>query len=163
MAIDLSSSIKNAQNPVRKQEEEVPMVMMVKGENERVVGDYNSIDVMESETSALAKAEMWTAKAVGTKLVKKYPGRQWGVQVNMKGGVMIVSCPSLSTEKGYHIYMDGKNIDELCKTALTAGGEILERYNVSRRKDFDPQDLETLDFDWQDKVVSADAETKETL
>lgn len=139
------------------------MVMMTKGENQKVYGDYNSIDMMEAESSKVAKMEMWIAKSVGTALANRYPGRQWGVQVNMEGGVLIVSCPSLSTEKGYHIYMDGKVIDELCKDAMRAGGEILERYDISRAKKFDPDNLETLDFDWQGEVISADAATKETL
>lgn len=174
--IDTTSSIKTAQKPAKlpKTESlsqkgialdkpEVPMVRMNRGEDIRVFGDYNSIDEMESKSSALAKIEMWMAKAIGTKLVNVYPGRQWGVQVNCEGGMLIVSCPSLSTERGYHIKLAGQNILDLEARAVQAAGEILERYNVSRKRVIDDSELENLDRDWQDKVISADAETTETL
>lgn len=171
--IDQSSSIKTAQNSPKLalpasaghdlSKPEVPMIRMVRGADHAVTGDFNRLDVMESETSALAKTEMWTAKQIGTALVNKYPNRQWGVQINLQGGIMIISCPSLSTDKGYHIHMNGKLIDRLEKEAIRAGGEILERYGVNRNVNFDPEELESLDRDWQDEVISADAETTETL
>jgi len=131
---------------------------MVKGgAGDRVYGDYNTIDMMEAESSKIAKIEMWMAKAVGTKLARTYPGREWGVQVNVMGGIMVITCPSLSNEKGYHLHTMGKNIYDLEAAAVRAGGEILERYGISRRAQFDSDILETLDRDFKDEVLSADA------
>ena len=149
--------------PVDLKKPEIPMHRMVRGADQKVYGDYNAIDEMESSSSALAKIEMWIAKKIGTVLVEKYPNRQWGVQVNAEGGVLIITCPSLSTEKGYHIHMNGENVQDLEVKAIRAAGEILERYDITRGKKFDEDTLETLDRDWQDRVISADAETKETL
>lgn len=165
--IDLSTNVKAAQvNPESKptpmprtgQTPDIPMRMMVKGgAGDRVYGDYNTIDMMEAESSKIAKIEMWMAKAVGTKLARTYPGREWGVQVNVMGGIMVITCPSLSNEKGYHLHTMGKNIYDLEAAAVRAGGEILERYGISRRAQFDSDILETLDRDFKDEVLSADA------
>lgn len=171
--IDTNSSINSAKNPAKLPKNgsisydlnkpEVPMTRMCRGTDNKVFGDYNSIDEMESSSSALAKIEMWLAKAVGTKLVSVYPGRQWGVQVNAEGGILIISCASLSTDRGYHIHMHGENVKGLEIKAVRAAGEILERYNVSRKRVIDEEEIENMDRDWQDRVVSPDAETKETL
>jgi len=162
-AIDLSSNLGAAKSapvamPRKGPTPDVPMTMMVRGgAGEGVYGDYNSIDMMEAESSKIAKIEMWMAKAVGTKLVRTYPGREWGVQVNLLGGIMVITCPSLSNEKGYHLHTLGKNIYDLEAAAIRAGGEILERYNISRNNRFDSDILETLDRDYKDEVLSADA------
>ena len=50
-----------------------------------------------------------------------------------------------------------KTIDELERRAVMAAGEILERYNVSRNRDFNPDHIETLARDAMDEVIAADA------
>lgn len=172
----ISSAKKAASNPTTKvtpapvqlskghdlKKPEVPMTHLRRGGQE-IYSDYNTIDEMESVATNIAKIEMWIAKAVGTKLVSVYPGRQWGVQVNAEGGMMIISCGSLSTEKGYHIHMNGQNVNDLQAKAVRAAGEILERYGVSRNRLVNEDEIESLDRDALDRVISADAETTETL
>jgi len=136
---------------------EVPMVRMSRAEAPRIVGDYNTIDMMEAEDAKVAKVEMWIAKAIGTTLVNNYPNRQWGVQVDTQGQLIVITCPSLSKKKGYFIHMHDKNLKDLQKRAIEAAGEILERYGISRARKFDADILETLDRGHDDEVFSADA------
>lgn len=159
MKIQTGTSIANAKNEAQapsKAAPEVPMVYMSRN-NPRIVGDYNEIDMMEAESAKQAKVEMWIAKAIGTKLVEHYPNRQWGVQVDTDTGIIIITCPSLSTEKGYHIHMKNKTLFDLTEQSVMAAGEILERFNLTRAKNFDPEKLETLARDAQDQVISPDA------
>ena len=143
---------------------EVPMVRMTRGAADPIHTDYNTIDEMESESQKIAKIEMWMAKHLGSALVRTYPGRQWGVQINLEGGLLVVLCPSLSNEKGYHILLKGDTIHALELKTLRAGGEILERYNVSRNRDVEEADIEEgLVRDHKDEVISADAHTTKTL
>lgn len=162
--IDTGTSVAAAKRmPAAPPSDDVEMTMMTRGDNPNVFGDYNSIDMMESESSAIAKMEMWIAKNVGTRLVGTYPGRQWAVQANVQGGIVIISCPSLDPEKGYHILLKDKNIDGICKAAVRAAGEILERFGISRNKKYDSDELEYLARDHKDRVVSTDAMSRETL
>lgn len=161
--IDLGTSVsaaKSAPAPVSKKRKpvEAPMIRMTRnGDPGRIFGDYNSIDAMESEGSKIAKLEMWIAKRVGSALVNKYPRREWGVKVNIPGQMVIVMCPSLSQKNGYHIKMMGMTVHDLAARAVKAGGEILERYNLSRERRFDPDQIETLDRTVDDEVISSDA------
>jgi len=163
--IDLSTNIAGAQAAdqlVAKDlsAPEVPMVKMTRGGGDPVYGDYNVIDEMESENQKVAKMEMWIAKKLGTSLVNKYPNRQWGVQVNVRDGILVILCPSLSNEKGYHIHMKGDTINHLELRAIQAAGEILERYGVSRDRNVDERDIEaSLKFNFKDEALAMDDET----
>ena len=127
------------------------------GMGKEVVDDYNEIHVMELESVKQAKLESWMGKAVGTVLMNKYPNRQWGVQVDLEGQMIMIMCPSVSHEKGYYISMVGRCLNDLQTEAIRAAGEILERYNLSRERHFNPDVFETLDRDLSDEVISSDA------
>jgi len=120
--------------------------------------DYNEIYLHEDMETRIAKLEMWTAKAIGETLVKNYPKRQWGVNVDIPGAMVVITCPSLSHTHGYHIAMKNDNIETLCKRAVNAGGEILERYGISRGRVFNPEHLETLE-----RMPSGDAITRDAM
>jgi len=164
--IDLSTSISGAvageSQLVAKDlsAPEVPMVKMTRGGGDPVYGDYNYIDEAESPSQRTAKIEMWMAKKLGTALVRAYPNRQWGVQVNVAHGILIVVCPSVSNEKGYHIHMKGDTINGLEQRCVAAGGEILERYGISRGRKVDEADVEgNLTFNFKDEAIAMDEET----
>lgn len=122
-----------------------------------IVKDYNEINLLELDDVKQAKMESWIAKRVGTRLMETYPNRQWGVGVDISGGMIYVMCPSLSLTKAYYISMSGRTVHDLGIEAVRAAGEILERYNVSRSRVFNPDHLETLERDLRDEVVSPDA------
>lgn len=126
------------------------------------VADYNEINLLEMDDVKQAKVEYWIAKQVGSYLAQVYPNRQWGVGVDVTGGMIHIMCPSLSQTKAYYISMVGRNIHQLSERAKEAAGEILERYNVSRNRVFNPEHLETLDRDMRDEVISPDAAPEPT-
>jgi len=106
-----------------------------------ITDDYNVINVLEMESVKQAKLEMWIAKRMGDVLVSNYPNREWGVRVDLFGGMVIITCDSLDLERGFHIKLEGRNIHDLQHQAKMAGGEILERHGISRNRKFDPEEL----------------------
>ena len=131
--------------------------IIVKHNGRNIWGEYNEINLLETEDRTHAKLEMWIAKNIGDALIAHYPNRQWGVRVDIDGRMVILTCDSLSLERGYYLPMNGDTIDALRKRAVRACGEILERFNVSRDRIFNPDKLETLKRDFKDEVISTDA------
>ncbi len=129
---------------------------------ERAV-DYNTIEVDDDEDVKVAKVEGWLAKQIGSALAKAYPSRDWGVGVNLaKGetlsGVVTVMCPSLSATKGHVLHISNETAAGLVTRGIRAGGEILERYGITRNRKFDSDALETLDRNpLTDEAISDDA------
>ena len=75
----------------------------------------------------------------------------------VEGGIVVISCDSLSTRKGYHLHFKQDSIKNLEKRAVIAAGEILERYGISRNRAFNSDTLESLDRTINDEVISEDA------
>ena len=122
-----------------------------------ITADYNEINIYANEDVNQAKVEMWMAKQLGESLVENYPNRQWGVEVNIPGLMVVITCPSLCEVKGYHISMeDGRTIKDLQARAISGAGEILERYGISRGKIFNPDTIEGMEkyFTARDSVAS---------
>jgi hypothetical protein len=83
------------------------------------------------ETTARAQA---ICKTIGNALRKAYPRRRWYVDVNMQGGVAYVCEPDISMNYGFVLHLD-KLVLTMEQAAIAAGGEILERFGLSRNKD----------------------------
>ena len=123
-----------------------------------IEADYNEINLLETPDAQQAKVEMWIAKNLGDVLIKAYPNREWGIYVNIEGRMVIITCDSLSSEKGYHIHMEGRTIHQLQAKSINAAGEILERHGITRGKKVDEDIFETLNRDGNDSVVTEDSE-----
>jgi len=119
--------------------------------------DYNEVNLLETDDRKQAKMEMWIAKNIGDAITAAYPNREWGVRVDINGQMIILSCDSLSLERGYYLPMKSDTIDALRKRAVRACGEVLERFNVSRNRIFNPDHLETVKRDFKDEAISPDA------
>jgi hypothetical protein len=128
-----------------------------------ITKDFNEIHFHEDDDQARAKLEMWIAKQIGDMLVTHYPNRQWGVEVDTVGQMVIIMCPSLSLTKGYHLAMKNDTIQALVERCKHAAGEILERYGISRSRVFNPDVLETLDRNALGEAESPDAEGVESI
>lgn len=115
--------------------------------------DFNQIRVTDSHEAQFAKMEYWIASQIGADLVKHYPGRQWGVDVDGRNGVVIIMCPSVSLTKGYYIHCRKTDTVPLIQRARLAAGEILERYGVSRARIVDPGAIEALPRTLKDEVI----------
>lgn len=74
-------------------------------------------------------------RAVGAALQKAYPGRMWFVDVSISGGVVTVQAPKITSRHGYVLKMkDYPTTEWLQRAAIKAGGEILERFSLSRER-----------------------------
>ena len=123
-----------------------------------ITADYNEINIYANDDVNQAKVEMWIAKNIGETLVEHYPNRQWGVDVDIPGNMVVIMCPSLSFDKGYHIAMtEDRTIQDLQQRAIRAGGEILERFGMSRNRKFDPEIIEGADRYFTGEVISGHA------
>jgi hypothetical protein len=119
--------------------------------------DYNEINPLDSESERKAKLEQWIGKRIGTKLMEVYNQREWKVMVDIDNRMLIIGCDSICNYKGYHIKMAGRTIQELIDRSIMAAGEILERHNLARSRNFDPAQLDDLARDAKDSVISPDA------
>ncbi len=128
-----------------------------KGDGSIVTGNFNTIEVVDEDHAKVAQEQMRMASAIGVRLVRAYNNRQWKVIVDIKGGMLIIACDSLSNKKGYHIHMKGRPLQELEDAAVRAAGEILERHSLSRLKLFNPDIIEDLSRDLNDDVIAIDS------
>lgn len=79
------------------------------------------------------EAERQMSKLVGETLVRHYPGRAWHVQVN--GTRIAIKCPDINASYGFVLFSHRyATASELSDAIMRAGGEILERSNLSREK-----------------------------
>lgn len=78
-------------------------------------------------------AEQFVAMRIAQLLQAKYPGHLWGVHV--KRSVATIHNMALSGSHGYLLHMDKfRTEDDFNNKVIRAGGEILERFAVSRGK-----------------------------
>lgn len=115
--------------------------------------DYNEIREHDSHEAKAAKLEYYYAKNIGEDLVKHYPGRMWGVDVDLRNELIVIKCPSVSETKGYHLPIRGDTLAKLQERARKAAGEILERYGVSRDRIIDPVALEAMPRGVRDELI----------
>lgn len=79
--------------------------------------------------------DMLTAKNMAEVLHRHYPGHLWGVNCDGRTGMIYIRNLSLSGEMGFKLKMpDIYSASDLDKEVMRAGGEILERYRLSRGK-----------------------------
>lgn len=132
--------------------------VLVPGLNGReITADYNKIFLHEGTEERRAKLEMFIAKRIGEHVAQTYPKRQWSVEVDLDAQMVVLMCPSVSTQKGYHLHFHTRTIHDMQLAAAKAAGEILERHNISRASAFNPEVLETLARDLRDNVIAPDA------
>ena len=127
-----------------------------KGKEHNHKQDFNAPQVGESHEEKAMRLEFWMAKAIGTDLVKHYPNRQWGVDVDSRNQVIVISCPSLSKREGYRLNMKRDTLAELMPRCRRAAGAILERFNVTRGRIIDPYTFENMPRDVRDDVICED-------
>jgi hypothetical protein len=130
------------------------------GDGSAVTGNFNELYVPEAKdirAKRIAQLEMAVAGRIGAKLVSKYNNRQWKVNIDLAGGMLIISCDSISNHMGYHIHTRGRTIHELETRSVMAAGEILERHELARSKQFNPDKFEGLIRDRFDNVITPDS------
>jgi hypothetical protein len=95
----------------------------------------NRVSLIQDSTPAEAEEairEFRLCELIGNALNQIYPGHLWAVSSN--GGVTYVRNLSLHGMWGYVLHNHRIMSDDPVRLAIKAGGELLERWNVSRSK-----------------------------
>lgn len=66
-------------------------------------------------------------------LTTVYPRYKWAIQPDVNGGQIVIFCATFSYEYGYSIRFPSFHDEMDRKKVILIGGEILERFNVSRK------------------------------
>lgn len=95
---------------------------------------HTLIDIESPEAAMHRHAnDMNMAKTLSEALNKHYPGHLWGVNVEGRTGLITIRNLYLSGQWGYVLKIgDVYSISALERDAVRAGGEILERFAMSR-------------------------------
>ena len=99
--------------------------------------------ITDPTEQAQAVREHHIAHQIGSELQKHYPNRNWMVQCNMQTGVVDIICPDIAPNYGYMLHINQPSITLRAK-AKQAGGELLERFGLSRSKNNDGADIQGL-------------------
>lgn len=127
---------------------------------ETVWADYNEIKLDDTTDERRAKLEQWIAMRIGKVLMNHYNQREWKVMVDLDSQMLIIGCDSICNYKGYHLHMNKYSMEELERRSVLAAGEILERHNIARSRNFNPDLLETLARDAKGSVIAPDAKAE---
>jgi len=80
---------------------------------------------------------------VGRALIKAYPARNWLVDSDVPNRVLTVHCTDISARWGMVVHLTRSN-RETVRRSVRAGGEILERYRLSRQRQASNDDALSL-------------------
>lgn len=102
--------------------------------------------LMQTTEAPISANDLIFAREAAETLNTSYPGHLWAVTVN--GGMVDIRNLMLSDKYGYRLSMPATySMSDFKARALKAGGEILERYRVSRGEaNFDHLDTMAVDF-----------------
>lgn len=93
---------------------------------------------------------------VGAVLIKHYPLYDWLIEADCRKGFIDIRNVSLDGQLGCRIKMNGPaSSSELEKLAMRYGGEILERFNVTRGA-MNLQEIDALETDFSGRVTNVD-------
>jgi len=77
--------------------------------------------------------QYWCQK-IGTELTTLYPGHGWEVVVNIRQGICDILNRHMHANAGYRLKLSELNHIRLRRQMKAIGGEILERFGLSREK-----------------------------
>jgi hypothetical protein len=113
------------------------------------------IEVATETEMRQAALDSAAAKQILEVLGKHYPGHLWKCTVHR--GVADIQNLNLSGRWGFRMFLDQQwSASILARSVMMAGGELLERYRVSRGK-AQQDELAQLPTDFTGRVVLADA------
>lgn len=92
-------------------------------------------------------ADLATSKQIAERLNASFPGYLWAVHCQWKQGIAVIRNLSVSAKYGYVLHLlPVWSASELDRQTVLAGGEILERFRLSRRAiDYDEYDATPTD------------------
>ena len=72
------------------------------------------------------------AKKIGLEFIRHYPGHGWEVHSDIQNGIVNIFNRHMSALHGYRIKTQNIRLDTLSRDVKRIGGEILERFGLSR-------------------------------
>jgi hypothetical protein len=88
---------------------------------------------LDDSAMATSAHDMILAKEIADTLHSHYPGHLWAINVDGPNGVANIHDLMLSGQWGYRLKLvDIYSASEFRKDVIRAGGEILERFRLSR-------------------------------
>jgi len=88
---------------------------------------HQGTDDIEHEASNIEMSKVCVAM-----LQKFYPGHFWQINADIRGGVVNVINPEVSTKHCYTVVPFDWSLQEVAQAMMKAGGEVLERGGLSR-------------------------------
>jgi hypothetical protein len=112
------------------------------------------IELADETEIAQARRDATAQKQIEAALLKFYPGHVWAVKVYR--GLAAIHNLNLSGEWGFRLDIPRHDwsASELQRAVMLAGGELLERYKLSRGKP-KAHELEALRFDPKGNAIHA--------
>jgi len=104
--------------------------------------------------SEIDLANQSIAKEVAECLNKHYPGHAWAVTANVETGLVQVRNLKLSGKLGFILKMDDMSTDPGMRLVIRAGGEILERYRLSRRG-INESEMSDIQYDFKGEAIQS--------
>ena len=105
------------------------------------------------DSPAQYQREIDLAKRVADVLHSHYPKHLWGVNADLRGGIIQILNMRLSGRWGFVLKVTDVESDPTMKTVVRSGGELLERYQMSRGK-FNPDNYQTLKTDFKGDFIA---------
>jgi hypothetical protein len=132
------------------------MIQIAGASDIRRIKQGEALDELTPAEKARQEAQDWYARVVGQTLVKTYPGVQWKVTIRMgkSGGVAYIQVPRISSQFGMIIHLSD-TVFELEHEARQGGGELLERFGISREAWAAERDFSKLKRDIRGEAIGA--------
>lgn len=109
--------------------------------------------VQGSGTMEEEAANHMMSRAVADMLLRLYPDHMWLVNSDIRGGIINIFNPRVSTRMGYTIIVDDWLQENVVgNKVMLAGGEILERANM-RRGRFNPEEYAALPRNFMGELI----------
>lgn len=105
-------------------------------------------------TSKIEIANEAISREIAECLEKHYPGHAWGVRADVEQGIVQVFNLRLSGQWGFTLHIDDLQHDPSMRLTIKAGGELLERYNLSRGGAVEHQ-YRDINFDFKGDAVQS--------
>ena len=121
--------------------------------NIQMHGAQNNILLANEYTEQQDTYDLAMSKEIAEALNQQYPGHLWAVRVQGEYGVASIHNLMLSGEWGYRLLLDKNySVSDLRASAIKAGGEILERFNVKRGR-LNDDHMATMATDFAGRVL----------
>ena len=99
-------------------------------------------------------ANQTISKHVAETLDKHYPGHAWAVMANIETGIVTIRNLKLSSKMGFILKMDDLATDPTMRLVVKAGGEFLERFNISRGMAND-ETYNDINYDFKGEAIQS--------